>query len=264
MKGIHFEIHTNDGTHRPARIPDGVRAYAIGDIHGCDAQLAELQAKISQDVKTMPAGMVRRVIYLGDYVDRGPGSKAVVERLRQEAKENTIHLMGNHEQLMLDFIDGYPGGESWLRVGGAQTLESYGVRPKSGSIEAATTTEIREELTGLLPEAHDAFLRELRSLYRLGDFVFVHAGIDPDFPIEAQKVSDLLWVRNKFLDSKLDHGCIIVHGHTVRRAPQVFENRLGIDTGAFATGVLTCAVFEGETVRFLSAGDAHVAGQGRV
>jgi serine/threonine protein phosphatase 1 len=234
-----------------ARIPAGERVYAIGDIHGRDDLLAALHAGIADDLARMP---IERpvVVYLGDYVDRGPESFEVIDRLIHGPlpRVQSVHLKGNHEQMMLDFLDDGADG-TWLENGGDATLASYGVPPPHPWADADELQEARLLLRAAVPENHLHFLRGLQLWFSSGGYVFVHAGIHPERPLEEQVVKDLMWIRGPFLSSKKDFGVRVVHGHSITREPDVQHNRIGIDTGAFYSGRLTCLVLEGETMRFL-------------
>jgi serine/threonine protein phosphatase 1 len=229
---------------------------AIGDIHGeidlLDRLLADLRARL--DGETTPAAFV----FLGDYVDRGPDSAGVVQRLcdLEDEGADTAFLLGNHEVMMRLFLDrgDVAAAETWLANGGAETMESYGVAPPR-------ITNLREELPGAraalaaaLPARHRRFMDGLAPARRIGELIFVHAGVRPGVPLEAQRETDLVWIREAFLDSTADHGGLVVHGHTTRFGPEVRSNRIGIDTGAGKGGYLTAAIFWGSEVSFL-----HVA-----
>jgi serine/threonine protein phosphatase 1 len=194
------------------------------------------------------------VVYLGDYIDRGPDSRGVIEILVEKALPGfeSVWLMGNHEAAMLDFLDGREGSEVWLGFGGVATLESYGVRPPARITDQAVLTETRAALAAALPPAHQAFLKALRMTHQEGDYFFVHAGVRPGVALDRQVPDDLLWIRNEFLRSRADFGKIVVHGHTIVDEPDVQPNRIGIDTGAFATDCLTCLVVDGCRLGFLS------------
>jgi len=221
---------------RPAA-PAGTRLYAIGDIHGRADLLRRLYDAIADDAATV-ARRRRVLIHLGDYVDRGPDSRGVLDLVTAAppAGFDTVCLRGNHEQMMLDYLDGRSDGDLWRRNGGEATEASYGV-----------LTNDRDALLRALPPAHLVFLRGLGLTARFGDYLFVHAGIRPGVPLDRQDADDLLWIRQPFLDSDADHGAVVVHGHSVRPAPVFAGNRIGLDTGAYASGVLTALVLDGES-----------------
>jgi serine/threonine protein phosphatase 1 len=230
----------------PAALPPGCRIYAIGDIHGCDAQLATLHEKIAEDLSRRPVP-APLVLHIGDYVDRGPDSAGVVARLLRGSVIDhvpVINLKGNHEQTMLDALSGdRAAGTDWLFQGGRPALESYGADPDGP----------RERWAEAIPAAHLGFLHGLAMSHQEGGYVFVHAGIRPGIPLEAQAPEDLLRIRQPFLYTDRSFGVVVVHGHTPVKAPLVRANRIDIDTGAVFGGPLTCAVLEGATIGFLTA-----------
>ncbi|MBM4409618.1 MAG: serine/threonine protein phosphatase [Chloroflexi bacterium] len=234
-------------------VPQGTRVYAVGDIHGRDDLLARLHAMMADDFAGAPPGTRGLAIYLGDYVDRGADSKAVLDRLIGGAPAGLapVYLKGNHEDLMLRFLagDGRAGPVRMANGGGA-TLASYDVAPPD--IDARSLEAAGRALQAALPPAHRAFLGRLALRYRVGDYAFAHAGVRPGVAFERQDEADLLWIRRPFLDHAGDFGAVVVHGHSIAPAPVVRENRIGIDTGAYASGRLTCLVLEGTDRRFLA------------
>jgi serine/threonine protein phosphatase 1 len=166
--------------------------------------------------------------------------------------QQRICLMGNHEQIFLDFLEDPNVITSWMSLGGLETLASYGLRPKL-TLRPAEVEEIQARLLAALPKAHRQFLQELQYCYRCGDYLFVHAGVRPGAALEEQLPEDLLWIREPFLTSTKNFGAVVVHGHTPETSPVVLPNRICVDTGAYVTGVLTCLVLEGKKRRFLSA-----------
>ena len=238
---------------RTARVPDGHRVYAVGDIHGRLDLLDELRQRIVEDAAG--AGM-RTVVYLGDYVDRGADSRGVVARLASQplAGFANVHLKGNHEDFMLRFLARPEVGPDWLYNGGDATLASYEV-PAPGPWAGAPALEATcEALLAALPESHLAFLNGLALSHVAGDYLFVHAGVRPGVALEAQRPHDLMWIRREFLEHEGDFGKVVVHGHTPAQAVDVRPNRIGIDTGAVYGGRLTAVVLEGSGRRFLQAG----------
>lgn len=235
----------------PSRIPDNTRVYAIGDIHGRYDLLCALEGRILEDAARHP-DKERILVYLGDYIDRGAESREVIEHLSgsQSSGVRSVFLMGNHEQSMLGFLEDPMGYAPWLHYGGLATLGSYGIDPPPFGTDSQLEA-LAEALREALPAHHLAFLSQLRDYYVLGDYLFVHAGIRPGVPIEAQSRGDLLWVRGAFLESSKRHPKIVVHGHNIADEPQVRPNRIGIDTGAYASGRLTCLVLEGESRQFI-------------
>lgn len=228
--------------------PAGKRIYAIGDIHGCAQQLDSLLRQIGEDANVGPAEE-NLLVTLGDYVDRGPGSREVLERLAGEPLPgfSCVHLRGNHDAMMLEFLENPEAGPLWLMNGGDATCRSYQVEP------SALPVTLSRDLRAALPDAHLAFLRSLSLSHREGGYLFVHAGIRPGVPLQDQRPEDLMWIRDAFLLSPEDHGWQVVHGHTPRNAPDRQPNRIGIDTGACFGGDLTCLVLEGDQQRFLRA-----------
>lgn len=233
------------------RGPSGWNLYAIGDIHGCLAELELLLARISEEISAN--GRPAHLIFLGDYVDRGPDSAGVLDRLigGPLPGERQTFLMGNHEEAMLSALDGdLETLTGWLRYGGVETLESYGIaRADALRLGHALPARMREAV----PEAHVAFLRGCEDKVRAGDYLFVHAGIRPGIPIDEQDSGDLRWIRDRFLEDEVtDHGAMVVHGHTISDEPEVRRNRIGIDTGCFQSGRLTALVVEDGERRFLN------------
>lgn len=233
-------------------IPDQMRLYAIGDIHG----RLDLLEKLLKEIERDASGYLHEItlVFLGDYVDRGLQSKEVLDyliQLKRQEKFKIVFLLGNHEQTMLDFMADVRASEHWLRYGGIETLNSYGVQISSEDLHDESLERVRSELRRNLPAAHLEFLRGLRQSYELGDYYFAHAGIRPNIPLSAQVLDDLLWMREPFLSSNADFGRIVVHGHSVSEEPVVRSNRIGIDTGAFASGKLTALVLEGCSRKFL-------------
>lgn len=190
-------------------------------------------------------------VTLGDYVDRGPASRGVIERLAANPFPTPyVALKGNHEAMLANFLDDPTVGMHWRTQGGAETLDSYGVAVRRLMVGKANM-EAAERLRAALPESHVTFLRSLKTSLHHGRFFLCHAGVRPGVPLESQSEQDLLWIRGEFLNSPVDFGKIVVHGHTPAPEPEVLPNRINIDTGAFASGRLTCVVLEDEGYRFL-------------
>ena len=226
------------------RGPKGYRAYVIGDIHGRLDLLDQLLAKIEHDWSERPARKVLLVV-LGDLIDRGPQSSQVLERVRtfEAGGVRKVFLLGNHEEVLLRIL----GGEtslvpSWLQFGGAQCLASYGGDPRK--VARSSATEALEIIRAAVPASHVEFLESFVDTCRFGDYLFVHAGIRPNIPIDEQLQSDLRWIREPFLMDDTDHGCVVVHGHTISEAVEERANRIGLDTGAYRTGILTALAIE--------------------
>ncbi|HET7718096.1 MAG TPA: metallophosphoesterase family protein [Bauldia sp.] len=235
-----------------AKTPPRMRIYAIGDVHGLDTLLAEAHAEIEADLAARPVAD-HRIIHVGDYVDRGPNSAAVIERLSrlQETDPRILCLMGNHDELMLAFLaDPGAAGPDWMMNGAGATFRSYGI-DTSGVSSAGDHRRLCKALAAALPASHRLFLDHLRLSIRFGDFLFCHAGIRPGVPLDLQSDHDLLWIRDEFLFSNRDHGVVVVHGHTPAQAPEVRPNRINVDTGAVYGGPLTVLALEGTSHRFL-------------
>jgi len=241
-----------EATPSPPRFPDGVRLYAVGDIHGRSDLLDRLHTAIAEDARSA-ADLDTFVVYLGDYVDRGIDSAGVLERLSQpSATEWTpIFLRGNHDDVMNRCLADTGVGPHWFRLGGLATLASYGVPRASGGTAQERLRRMSEELAAALPAHHAAFLASLRLWWNAGDYLFAHAGVRPGIPMDWQMEHDLLWIRDDFLNNGADLGKIVVHGHSMSEKPVVRVNRIGIDTGACAGGKLTCLALEGAGRRFI-------------
>ena len=236
----------------PVGLPVGHRLYCVGDIHGRLDLLEEVHQKIALDALAFDGKKL--LVYLGDYIDRGIHSKQVVDSLLATNFPDfeTIFLLGNHEQVLLQFLLSQDDSiaHDWFRFGGLSTLVSYGVNVR-GIPTSKELAGLRAELREKLPAAHLDFFRRLALNYEIGGYLFVHAGIKPKVKLHLQRPEDLLWIREEFLNSDVFHGKVIVHGHSVTDDPEIRHNRIGIDTGAYASGRLTCAVFEDINCRFL-------------
>ena len=234
-------------------LPAGRRLYCIGDIHGRLDLLDELHGMIRADAEGFEGG--KGIVYLGDYIDRGAQSKQVLDLLIGQPMDgfDVVHLLGNHEQAMLDFLAQPQSAAAWLNFGGQVTLLSYGVG--LGRLQMLRQVDIlRDELEAKLPPSHLEFIASCRLLHTEGSYCFAHAGIRPGVPPEEQVAEDLLWIREEFTRSRADHGFIVVHGHTINEEVELLPNRIGIDTGAFYTGMLTALVLEGGEQRLLQTG----------
>ena len=230
-----------------AQLPQGLRVYAIGDVHGRADLLMQTFAGVDADLDVNPTPRAVEV-FLGDYIDRGPDSRNVVDLLIERSQRHeTIFLRGNHEVLIEQFLRRPETLATWRQVGGIQTLLSYGVRP-SFSPDAAELTGLARRLADALPPAHIQFFRSLQRSFSCGDFFFVHAGVRPGVPLSQQTDEDLLWIREKFLRCPEKFEKIIVHGHTPVAEVEFHSNRINIDTGAFATGQLSCLRIEGDNI----------------
>ncbi|NNE86083.1 MAG: serine/threonine protein phosphatase [Alphaproteobacteria bacterium] len=237
----------------PSFVPAGTIVYAIGDIHGRLDLLQQLEAKIERDAARV--GAERQIIVcLGDYIDRGDNSYGVIEHLLNDPPTGfeRFCLIGNHESYLLRFLEDTSLGAGWLANGGGETLSSYGVAsPGKYNIEDRAA-EVQDQLRDRLPEAHLAFLRALSLSHREGDYFFAHAGVKPGVSLESQDPHDLMWIREEFLAHKSDFGAVVVHGHSIKSEAENLANRIGVDTGAYASGRLTCAVLWASERRFLT------------
>ncbi len=223
--------------------------YAIGDVHGCLAHLQALEALIVADAANIEGE--KWIVMLGDYVDRGPNSAGVLDHLLAPPPPGfeRFCLAGNHEAMMLDFLSAPAADNTWLSFGGIQTLTSYGI---ASSVNWSDTRRSRAIIESHVPAEHIDFLKKLALYLSLPGTVLVHAGIRPGVELERQLEADLLWIRQPFLDAQLPDGQRVVHGHTPSAQPVVTLSRLGIDTGAAATGVLTAVRLSPHDHEFLS------------
>jgi serine/threonine protein phosphatase 1 len=240
---------------RQPEAPPGMRIYAVGDIHGQLELLDRLHGAIAADAATGKQ-LQNVIVYLGDYVDRGMHSREVVDRILAGPLPGfrAVHIKGNHEQAVLDFLEDPSFGTQWANFGGLETLYSYGVEDAAHITKPAEFFAAADLFSDRLPAAHLRFFKAVQPCVTLGDYYFVHAGVKPGIPLERQAEEDLLWIREEFLDSPADFGKVVVHGHTPEPEPVLRTNRIGIDTGAYMTGVLSCVVLEGSELRFLQAG----------
>lgn len=235
-----------------ARVADGTRIYTIGDVHGCISLLEQLLAKTEKHLETFPAHRPI-LIFLGDYIDRGPASSQVIDHLiTLKDQREVILLKGNHESYMLSFLKNPSLLPKWIQFGGLDTLRSYGL-----SLRNHMDSEEQESVAAALDltlneRGHHYFLDNLDMSFVCDDFFFVHAGVRPSIPLDQQSEEDLFWIRDDFLRHKGDFGKIVVHGHTPTLDPEVCANRINIDTGAYATGRLTCLVIERDRMKFIS------------
>ena len=235
----------------------GTVVYAIGDIHGRFDLLQALMAKIEADAAHRPA-LHRLIVCLGDYVSRGADSRRVVEAMiaAPPAGFTRVALRGNHEDLWLRFLGGdRDAGRHWFDFDGLDTLADYGVDVgQRHRRDDATVASLRDAFAAALPPAHVDFVRSTVTSHRCGDYFFAHAGVRPGVPLEQQQAHDLMWIRKPFHDSLHDHGAVVVHGHSIADRPQLRPNRIGIDTGAYRSGMLTCLVLDGGSRKFLHTG----------
>jgi serine/threonine protein phosphatase 1 len=233
------------------RVPSGVRIYAVGDIHGRADLLAELFTRIDEDLRAHPTGRSIEV-FLGDYIDRGPHSQQVLAMLiARERQHSTVFLKGNHEAYASQFLIDPSVLSAWMQMGGISTLVSYGIKLSGYDPDQQTEQAVAAAFRQALPDSHYRFLQNLALSFSCGDFFFVHAGVRPGIPLIEQSEQDLIWIRNEFLLHEEDFGKVVVHGHSPTDSPDIRPNRINIDTGAYATGRLTCLVLEDDRMRFL-------------
>lgn len=243
---------------RPApTVPDGHVVYAIGDIHGRADLLHDLLRLIEADKARRPdLGIV--LVTLGDYVDRGPDSRRVIDilaALAAQGGERMVVLKGNHEEALLEFLRDPGTGATWAEHGGRETLLSYGVTPPAGRGDVESWAQARDAFAEKLPERHLKFIQGLQLFATLGDYVFVHAGVRSGTPLDQQDERDLLWIRQEFLSGPAwSEAAVVVHGHTPKPEPIEGPGRIGVDTGAYATGVLTALRLEGDQRSYLRTG----------
>ena len=239
----------------PARFPDGRVGYAVGDVHGRADLLVRMLEKLEQEPAAREAGTQPVVLFLGDYVDRGPDSREVIDLLlsgRPEGFEKRF-LKGNHEAALLAFLDDPIAHKAWLGHGGLATLAAYDVYPLPSLGAGADQIErARDDLAQRLPPAHLRFLHELERFALLGDYLFAHAGVDPRKRLDEQGDSDLFWIRRRFIDDGRVLSHRIVHGHTPSERPYQDLRRIGVDTGAYFSNMLSAVRLSGEAAEFVS------------
>lgn len=239
-----------------ARIPAGRRVYAIGDVHGRADLLKRLLDDLNADARRGEYSGKPILIFLGDYVDRGFQSKDVLNILlgKTVSSFETYFLKGNHEQAMLQFLEDPTIGPRWAEYGGAETLVSYGVQPPRSRTNLDEWIRASADLRQAMPAEHIQFLQTLELSVRIGDYVFVHAGMKPGVPLDQQEEHDILWIRDEFINDRRPFEAVIVHGHTPLQKPYRDGRRIGLDTGAYLTGKLTAARFEHDVVQFITTG----------
>jgi serine/threonine protein phosphatase 1 len=234
---------------RPA-VPTGTRIYAVGDLHGCADLLSAMLRRIDEDLRARPTAKSIHV-FLGDYIDRGPKSREVIDLLIARRRNHDMRfLAGNHEACASRFLDDPTVLSEWRHLGGINTLVSYGVTPTKHD-DPQSQHQVAHAFRQALPDSHHDFMQGLALSFTCGDFFFAHAGVRPGIPLDKQRQQDLLWIRDDFLLHEEDFGKIVVHGHTPTAEPVVRSNRINIDTGAYATGRLTCLVLDGDKISFL-------------
>lgn len=245
-------MRSRDESQGPAMVPAGFRVYAVGDVHGEDGLLEQMLGKIERDIDERPAQR-NVLVFLGDLIDRGPDSAAVVERLRNYRHRNvrTVFIAGNHEEVFLRILAGEDDLiASWLRFGGRECALSYGLSP---DLAAMPRDRAGEAIRAAVPADHRHFMEGFVDSFRAGDYLFVHAGVRPGVNLERQAPEDLRWIRKPFLDWTGGHGATIVHGHTISEKVEERAGRIGIDTGAYRHGRLTAFVAEGRDRRYIEA-----------
>jgi serine/threonine protein phosphatase 1 len=232
------------------RIPDGMRVYAIGDVHGRVDLLNAVFERIDATLRDFPIEQSVQIL-LGDYIDRGPNSREVIDTLIARRKQHAmVCLKGNHETYAAQLLSDPSVLAEWTQYGGIQTLLSYGVKPSTRG-DPQPAEDVAKAFGKALPASHRRFLEGLGLSFTCGDFFFTHAGVRPGVPLSQQHEHDLLWIREEFLLHEEDFGKIIVHGHTPAKEPDVRPNRINIDTGAYATGRLTCLVLQADRRVFI-------------
>ena len=245
-----------DPSPRPPPSTDGRRVYAVGDIHGYTSVLRELVGALKDDLTRSAPSERPLLVFLGDYVDRGPDSRGVIDMilgLEAEGRFDVVCLQGNHEDALRRFLREADFGPNWIVNWGEATLRSYGVAVPAEGREAAEAPRVQAELAAALPAAHRDFLRRGVMSLTVGDYLFVHAGVRPGVALADQHDRDLMWIRYDFLESDEDFGKVVVHGHTPTDRPELKANRIGIDTGVYYSGVLTAVRLEGTDQRIIQA-----------
>ena len=233
------------------RTPQGVRIYAVGDIHGRADLLQKLLVRVEEDARLSNK---ERVIFitLGDLVDRGDYSKETIDILLKLPPEwQHISLRGNHEEMLLGFLDNPEENSVWLLNGGLALLQSYGMKIFKPTFNHKELHNISKEFSEKIPSRHLQYLQSQELYYKSEEYLFVHAGLRPRIPLEKQKKDDILWIREEFLNEDYNFGPMIIHGHTVSSVPDICKNRVGIDTGAVFSGKLTCLALQGSEAWFI-------------
>lgn len=230
---------------------EGKRVYAIGDVHGRFDVLEELLDQIQAHAQSA-SRVETHLIFLGDLIDRGPQSKQVIERvMRPIPGMDKVHfILGNHEEAIVRGLSGEPNLlKSWLKHGGYDTAESYGI--ERGVLIEKPDDVLEHVLSSTIPSSHLKFMGSFLDSIRFGDYLFVHAGVRPGIPLKRQWPQDLRWIRDEFLNSDTDFGAVVVHGHTISGAITEKSNRIGLDTGAYSTGKLSAVWIEGKERGYL-------------
>lgn len=249
-----FRFFSGHGAKPKGSLPDRQRIYAVGDIHGCADLLEQLLEKIEADDRAQDAAYTQ-IIFLGDLIDRGPNSARVVARVRQLVMGSDRYrcLLGNHEEVFLKAIGGDLKALAFFtKIGGRETIQSYAISDEE--YRACDYPELLALLRERIPAEHISFLESLEDLIIVGDYAFAHAGVRPEVPLAQQKINDLRWIRNEFLDHRGTLEKIIVHGHSISDEVETLAHRIGLDTGAYASGKLSAMAFQDNRRWVLQAG----------
>ncbi|MEH3101369.1 metallophosphoesterase [Sphingomonas adhaesiva] len=242
---------------RPGATTGGATVYAVGDVHGCYDLFHALLAEIRRDAAEREPERAPRVILCGDYIDRGPDSARVLDAVTWLLRSGTVDvtaLDGNHEAMFRAFLDDPLAHTPWLRFGGRETLLSYGIVVPEQHDDPAAMIALRDRVLDVMPAAHDRTLRALALSVEIGDYAFVHAGVRPGVALADQVADDLLWIRGDFLDHPRPAAAVIVHGHSwIDERAAVLPHRVGLDTGAYETGVLTAVRIDDAGVEVIQA-----------
>ena len=229
------------------QLPQGLRVYAIGDIHGRADLLQSLFARIDATLRGFPIDQSIHV-FLGDYIDRGPNSREVIETLLTRRRQHSsVFLKGNHESYATQFLNDPGMLPEWIAAGGTSTLLSYGVCPPTRR-KPQRDDDVAAAFRQALPESHRRFMAGLAISFTCGGYFFTHAGVRPGIALDRQHEHDLLWIREAFLLHDQDFGKVVVHGHTPSETVDIRCNRINVDTGAYATGRLSCLVLQDDKV----------------
>lgn len=243
-----FAPPSNTAPSGAPRAPEGVTVWAVGDVHGRLDLLRPLVDAIRGEAESRGGRVV--AVFLGDYIDRGPDSRGVIQHLAAlQAGDGAVEwrfLIGNHEKTMLDFIEDPSSGPRWCEFGGDATLESYDLRLPTLKHKTEAWARLAADLDHKLTAAERRFLEELELSVSFGDYFFAHAGARPGVPLDRQSERDLMWIRDSFLDSPIGFAQVVVHGHTPSRDAHLDDRRIGIDTRAYASGVLTAVRLVGD------------------
>lgn len=234
-------------------LPPGTRVYAIGDVHGCLDLLSDLLRRIKADSSANPVSR-DVIVFLGDLIDRGPESAGVIDYLirARASLPNPVFIAGNHEEMLLRILAGETRHlPDWLAYGGDECVASYGIDP--ASLLRLHHEKAANAIRAAVPPSHLEFIQSFGDSFKLGDYLFVHAGVRPGVALKDQTIADLHWIRDDFLNSPARLPYMVVHGHTISRQPDEREYRIGVDTGAYMSGTLTAVRLEGTERSFITA-----------